>query len=205
MAPEQAVADPKIDHRADLYALGVMGYEMVAGRTPFDGMTPQQALAAHITRTPQPLADRAPGCPPALAALIMNCLAKQREERPQPAAELVPLLESAATPSGGTAPTVVPISGATEAAIRRGHPGRVAALFVLASIIVLAAVRFLVLRLGLPDWGFWGAGALLVVGLPLMLVTRLSERRPAVARHTPQHTAVPENGVYPMPTLAQAL
>src|ERR1041385_5974230 len=93
MAPEQAVADPKIDHRADLYALGVVGYEMVAGRTPFDGMTPQQALAAHVTRTPDPVGERAPGCPPPLAALIMRCLEKRADDRPQTAAELVPLLE----------------------------------------------------------------------------------------------------------------
>ncbi len=205
MAPEQAVADPKIDHRADIYALGVMGYEMVAGRTPFDGMTPQQALAAHVTRTPPPLTDRVPTCPSGLAALIMNCLAKQREERPQTAAELVPLLQAAATPSGGTAPAVIPISGATEAAIRRGHPGRVAALFAIASIIVLAGVRFLVLRLGLPDWVFWGAGALLVVGLPIMLVTGLHERRRALSRTTSEHAGVRETGVTRLLTWRKAL
>ena len=205
MAPEQAVADPKIDHRADLYALGVMGYEMIAGRTPFDGMTPQQVLAAHITRTPEPLAQRAAGCPPALAALIMRCLEKRPDDRPQQAADLVPLLEGVATPSGGTAPAVVPISGATEAAIRRGHPGRVAALFAIASIVVLAAVRFLVLRLGLPDWVFWGAGALLVVGLPIMLATGMHERRRALIRTTAEHAAVRETGVTRMLTWRKAL
>src|SRR4029453_19469471 len=92
--------------------------------------------------------------------------------------------QAAATPSGGTAPAVIPISGATEAAIRRGHPGRVAALFAIASIIVLAGVRFLVLRLGLPDWVFWGAGALLVVGLPIILARGLHERGRALSRHT---------------------
>ncbi len=195
MAPEQAVADPKIDHRADIYALGVVGYELVAGRTPFDGMTPQQALAAHVTRPPVPLAERAPGCPPVLAALIMRCLEKRADDRPQNAADLVPLLEGAATPSGGTAPAVVPISGATEAAIRRGHPGRVATLFVIGAVIVLAAVRFLVLRLGLPDWVFWGAGLLLAVGLPIMVVTGVRERRRAIARITAAQGAVRETGV----------
>src|SRR5689334_7505290 len=82
MAPEQAVADPGIDHRADIYALGVMGYEMVAGRPPFDGRSPQQVLAAHVTEAPEPLLSRAPGCPPALASLVMRCLEKRAEARP---------------------------------------------------------------------------------------------------------------------------
>jgi tetratricopeptide (TPR) repeat protein/tRNA A-37 threonylcarbamoyl transferase component Bud32 len=205
MSPEQAVADPRIDHRTDLYALGVMGYEMIAGRTPFDGMTPQQVLSAHVTRTPEPLAQRAAGCPPGLAALIMRCLEKQPDDRPQQAGDLVPLLEGVVTPSGGTAPAVVPISGATEAAIRRGHPGRVAALFVIASIIVLAGVRFLVLRLGLPDWVFWGAGALLAIGLPIMLVTGLHERRRALTRTTAAQEAARESGIAKLLTWRKAL
>jgi eukaryotic-like serine/threonine-protein kinase len=45
MAPEQAMADPATDHRADLYALGVLGYEMLAGQPPFTGRTPQQGIS----------------------------------------------------------------------------------------------------------------------------------------------------------------
>jgi eukaryotic-like serine/threonine-protein kinase len=205
MAPEQAVADPKIDHRADLYALGVMGYEMLAGRTPFDGMSPQQVLAAHVTRIPPPLAERAPSCPPVLAALVMRCLEKRADDRPQHAADLVPLLEGATTPSGGTAPAVVAISGATEAAIRRGHPGRVAALFLIGAIIVLGLARFLVLRLGLPDWVFWGAGLLLAIGLPIMVVTGMRERHRAIARTTAAQEAVRETGVTQWLTWRKAL
>ena len=205
MAPEQAVADPNIDHRADIYALGVVGYEMVAGRTPFDGMTPQQALAAHVTRAPTPLVERTPNCPPALAALIMRCLEKRADARPQTAGELVPLLEAVATPSGGTAPAVVPISGATEAAIRRGHPGRVAAMFAVATVVMLALVRFLELRLGLPDWVFWGAGVLLAIGLPIMLMTGLRERQRAIARTTSGQAAISETGVGRLFTWQRAL
>ena len=52
MAPEQATADPALDHRADIYALGVMAYELLAGRAPFVGSSPQQMIAAHITQRP---------------------------------------------------------------------------------------------------------------------------------------------------------
>jgi len=197
MAPEQAVADPSIDHRADIYALGVMGYEMVAGRTPFDARSPQQVLAAHVTQAPEPLLTRAPGCPPALASLVMRCLEKRAGDRPQSAADLVAPLEVTTTPSGEVAPTGAQpvISGATAAAIRRGNPVRVTLAFAVAAVIVLALVAFLVYRLGLPDWVLGGAVVLLLVGLPIMLFTGHQERRRAIARTTMVHTPVPETGV----------
>jgi tetratricopeptide (TPR) repeat protein/tRNA A-37 threonylcarbamoyl transferase component Bud32 len=196
MAPEQAVADPNIDHRADIYALGIMGYEMVTGRTPFDGRSPQQVLAAHVTQAPEPLLSRAPACPPALASLVMRCLEKRPEARPQSAADLVAPLETTTTPSGELTPTGAQpvISGATAAAIRRAHPVRVALAFGVAAVIVLALVAFLVYRLGLPFWVLWGAGLLLLAGLPIMLFTGHHERRRAIARTTAIHTPV-ETGV----------
>jgi len=54
MAPEQAAGDPNVDHRADLYAVGALGYELLAGRPPFSGMSPQGMLAAQVTATPDP-------------------------------------------------------------------------------------------------------------------------------------------------------
>ncbi len=188
MAPEQAVAAPDIDHRADIYALGVIGYEMLVGKTPFAGMSPQQALAAHITRVPDPLPVAVNGQPvlPALAALVMQCLEKQAADRPQSAADLVPLLEVTATPSGGAEPAVTRpvISSATQAAIRRGHPARVALLFAAGSALVMGIVAFLVYRLGLPDWVLWAAALLLLIGLPIMVITGRHERRRALARTT---------------------
>ncbi|MEP6691676.1 MAG: serine/threonine-protein kinase, partial [Gemmatimonadaceae bacterium] len=74
MAPEQAVGDPLTDHRVDLYALGLIAYEMLAGTPPFTGGTPQQLIAAHIAQPPPPLALRRPDLPPALAALVGRLL-----------------------------------------------------------------------------------------------------------------------------------
>ena len=105
MAPEQAAADPNVDRRADIYALGAMGYEILTGRPPFTGMNPQGVLAAHVMQAPVPLSDQRPAVPAALNALIMRCLEKRAADRWQHAEELFPSLEALLTPSGGTAPT----------------------------------------------------------------------------------------------------
>ncbi len=87
MAPEQATGDV-VDHRADLYALGVVGYEMLAGWAPFEGRTAQQLLAAHATETPEPIVRRRASVPPRLAALIMRLLEKNPADRPESADDL---------------------------------------------------------------------------------------------------------------------
>src|SRR3989454_5051041 len=105
MAPEQAAADPHLDHRADLYAVGVLGYEMLTGRPPFAAATPQATLAAHVTQTPQPVTEHRPTVPAALNALVMRCLEKHPADRWQTGAEVLQQLEAMATPSGGMVPT----------------------------------------------------------------------------------------------------
>jgi serine/threonine-protein kinase len=105
MAPEQAAADPHVDHRADIYAVGALAYEVLSGRPPFIGPSPQTVLAAHVTQAAEPISSRRPACPPALAALVMRCLEKKPADRWQSAEELVRQLELMATPSGGLAPT----------------------------------------------------------------------------------------------------
>ena len=94
MAPEQALGDV-VDHRADIYALGVVAYELLSGRPPFEGRTAQQLLAAHATEAPEPLSRRRPSVPPGLAALVMRCLEKGPADRPQSADEVCRALETA--------------------------------------------------------------------------------------------------------------
>jgi len=108
MAPEQASADPHVDHRADLYAVGVLGYELLAGRPPFTGASSQEVLAAHVTQAPVPLAAHRPSVSPALAAVIMRCLEKRPADRWQSADQLLAQLEPLATPSGGHTAAGIP-------------------------------------------------------------------------------------------------
>ena len=209
MAPEQAAADPHVDHRADLYALGALAYELLAGRPPFAGLSPQAVLAAHVTQSPEPLASLRPSVPPALNALVMRCLEKRPADRWQRAEELMPHLEAMLTPSGGTAATgAIPVtsSASPAAAIpRHAHPGRVAALFAVGSAAVLGLVWAVVRFAGLPSWVFGAAIGLLVIGLPIMLYAGRSERRRALARHTGAVTLTPAGPLAPISTFRGAL
>ena len=104
MAPEQLAGDPAADHRVDLYAVGLLGYELLAGEAPFKASSPQETMAAQLTRAPEPIAKRRPDAPPALAALLTRCLAKNPSDRPQTAAEIVSLLDSLEISSGAMMP-----------------------------------------------------------------------------------------------------
>ena len=81
MAPEQAVADPHIDHRADIYAVGALAYELLTGRPPFTGTTPQMVLSAHVTEVPEPVTKHRDTVTGALEQLVMRCLEKKPADR----------------------------------------------------------------------------------------------------------------------------
>jgi serine/threonine-protein kinase len=95
MAPETTEGIHGVDHRADLYALGCVGYWLLTGRTVFDADSPVKMVVAHVHTTPVAPSQRIElPIPAALDDLILSCLAKDPEDRPQSAVELADLLEA---------------------------------------------------------------------------------------------------------------
>lgn len=103
MAPEQALGDPATDHRADIYAFGVLAYEVLAGHPPFSQRSDRAVAAAHALEQPRPLDQVRPAVPAELAALVMRCLEKRPADRPQSASELVGTLDRLAATNLHTA------------------------------------------------------------------------------------------------------
>ena len=103
MAPEQAAADSKTDHRADLYAFGVLAYEALTGAPPFVASNTAQLVAMHLTEEPVPLSKRRPSVPAALEEVVMRCLHKRPADRWPSARELIAALDQAASADGGSA------------------------------------------------------------------------------------------------------
>ena len=88
MAPEQALGDPGVDHRADIYAFGCVAYELLTGRSPFAGRASMALVAAHVMQPPTPVDTARAGLPRPLAALVMQCLEKDPSLRPESAAAI---------------------------------------------------------------------------------------------------------------------
>ena len=118
MAPEQAMGDPATDHRADLYALGVVAYELLAGERPFTASSLHALVRAHVTQLPSPIADRRADVPPALGALVMRCLEKNPDDRPQSADEVLQTLERLHDLSSGEQ-SAGPTAGSTQVSTAR--------------------------------------------------------------------------------------
>ena len=111
MAPEQIAADPDIDHRADLYSLGCVAYEMLAGETPFASRTAAALFKAHLLEPPARVTAKRADVPETLEQAISRCLAKDPILRPSSARELLALLDRTSTTAGAS-------TAASSAAVR---------------------------------------------------------------------------------------
>jgi tetratricopeptide (TPR) repeat protein len=144
MAPEQAAADPGVDHRADLYSAGVVAYELLTGHAPFEGGTPQSILTRQITEAPLPVTHWTPSVPPALAAWVMRSLEKRPADRWQSADQMLEALREATAPAS---------AAGTEDASSKSPPGRWRKMW-------LGSAALAVLALGAAAWSFFSRPAL---------------------------------------------
>ncbi len=94
MAPEQVAADPVIDQRADIYAWGALAYETLTGSVLFPGKSPAATLAAQVVELPSSPLSLRPDLPAVLDALVMRCLAKDPNARPQSMEEVLETLDA---------------------------------------------------------------------------------------------------------------
>ena len=163
MAPEQAAGDPSVDHRADIYSLGCMAYELLTGQAPFAGRTPARMLAAHMAEAPRPLVELRADAPAPLSDLVMRMLEKDPAARPQSGQEIIQVLDTI------TSSNMAAMPGAL-----LGGPGMLkkTLLWYLAAFVVVAIVaRAAIIALGLPDWVLPGAVVVMLLGLPVILFT----------------------------------
>ena len=134
MSPEQAEGGT-VDHRTDLYALGVVLYQMLAGRVPFRGTTPHATLHAVIYEPPPPPRQINPNLPTAIEAVILKAVAKRPDQRFQRGSELTAALEAAL--AGKPQPRPVPPPPRTEAMPTRPRSPVVWIVAAIAAVLVL--------------------------------------------------------------------
>ena len=164
MSPEQAAGDPDTNHRADLYSLGCLGYEVLTGRPPFLEKSPHRMLTAHMTEKPQPVSALRPDVPPVLSDLIAALLEKNPEARPQSAEDVIRVLDSAASSAPGQAVPPILLGGS-------GMLRQALALYAVAFVVVAVVAKAAIVGVGLPDWVFPGALIVMALGLPVILFT----------------------------------
>lgn len=140
-SPEQLRGE-QVTGQADMFSLGILGYELLTGEGPFEARTSREQIAAHLTGTPRPLSELLPGASADLVDLLLRCLAREPGHRPRADDVVKRLTEGAPAIGSDTvrSPSIVQ---------RRWPQLMGAAVAVAVSVVALASD--LVERLGLPD------------------------------------------------------
>ena len=172
MSPEQAAGERDLDGRSDLYSLGCVLYEMLAGQPPFTGATIESVVHQHLTAEPPSVTTLRPAVPPPVTAALARVLAKTPADRFSPAAQFAEALRDA----GGTTAREMTVAP-RRPDVFWTRPILTGAAFALGAVVVLAPIYLLVMQLGLPVWVFTAAVCLALAGLPLVVATSIAERR----------------------------
>jgi TolB-like protein/Flp pilus assembly protein TadD len=115
MSPEQASGERELDQRSDIYSLGCVLFEMLAGEPPFSGPTAQVVLMRRFTETPRPIRQLRDTVPAEVEAAVAKALQRSPADRFESAAEFGRALEGGVTAAGGAPGTAAPTSGPTAA------------------------------------------------------------------------------------------
>ena len=99
MSPEQAAGDRHLDHRSDIYSLGVVAYQLFAGRTPFEETTAQKLIVERLTKMPEELASVSPAVPIEISDAVMRCLATEPDARWNSVTNLIAVLDTVELPA----------------------------------------------------------------------------------------------------------
>jgi tetratricopeptide (TPR) repeat protein/tRNA A-37 threonylcarbamoyl transferase component Bud32 len=160
MSPEQAAGGGELDGRSDLYSLGCVLYEMLAGEPPFTGRTPQALIGKRLVDDAPPVWRLRPAVPHSLDRTLSKALARAPADRFATIGDFAAALQAETHDERRQLPLL-----------------SVLALYTVAAIAVLGVVRLLSNGLGLPDWVTPGALVLLVLGLPIIVATAVLQGR----------------------------
>ena len=194
IAPEQASGDVNTDQRADIYAFGCMAYELLTGRTPFGDRSPAKLFIAHLSETPENVTELRPETPPALASLVMQCLEKDPDRRPQNATDVLRALDAVTSSSAHDVGPVIALA-------TRRNLAKALAIYAVSFIAVAILSRAAIIVIGLPDWVFPGSLIVMALGLPVILFTGLVHHQAKLART--HSTLTPGGNVATHGTMAQ--
>ena len=168
MSPEQAMGSP-VDGRTDVYSVGAVLYEMLAGDPPFGGPNSQAILTKSLTQPPRALTESRPAISPAINTLVARALEKDPTARYPDAKAFADALQRGIDQARQTSGTIEVQSGVS--------PGLVWGLFAGASAIALMLAFLLVRSRGLPSWTLAFALGLLAIGAAVIFATGRAEKR----------------------------
>jgi len=171
MSPEQAAGSRDLDGRSDLYSLGCVLYELLAGQPPFTGTTIESVVHQHLTADPPSVTVLRPSVPPQVTAVLQRVLSKAPADRFSPAAQFADALRHVGTAG---APGVAPAPGPSS---MLGRPIQGGVVIALGALVLPGLIYLLVMQLGLPMWVFVATLALVMLGIPVVVATSVAESR----------------------------